>query len=342
VESWANEYSDEEAGAFVNELERRLSEQPAVLASGVTTRMPLALGTNVLSFDIPGVDPPPDANRHALELARVTPGYFDAIGIPLLDGRDFASTDRFGSAPVAVLSEAAASQYWPGESAVGRVLYPGGREDDAITVVGVVGNAKIWSLSEAPKPYLYMPYHQSAYNAFYAVARGSLPPAEMAALVQREARAIDPEIYLAEVQTIEDHLGYIYFLPRMAALLLSLIGILALLLACIGLYGMVSYGVSRRTREMGIRLALGSDRRGVVGLVLRGGLGLVTVGATLGIVASLGLGRLVERFIYGVGGIDPLALLAAPLVLALVALSATYLPARRASRVDPVQALRSE
>jgi len=342
VESWANEYSDEEAGAFVNELERRLAEQPAVLAAGVTTRMPLALGTNVLSFDIPGVDPPSDANRHALELARVTPGYFDAIGIPLLDGRDFASTDRFGSAPVAVLSEAAASQYWPGESAVGRVLYPGGREDDAITVVGVVGNAKIWSLSEAPKPYLYMPYHQSAYNAFYAVARGSLPPAEMAALVQREARAIDPEIYLAEVQTIEDHLGYIYFLPRMAALLLSLIGILALLLACIGLYGMVSYGVSRRTREMGIRLALGSDRRGVVGLVLRGGLGLVAVGATLGIVASLGLGRLVERFIYGVGGIDPLALLAAPLVLALVALSATYLPARRASRVDPVQALRSE
>lgn len=342
VESWANEYTEDEADAFVEELDRRLAGQSAVTASGVTTRMPLALGTNVLSFDIPGVDPPPDANHHRLELARVTPGYFDAIGIDLLDGRDFEASDRLESAPVAILSEAAASRYWPGESAVGRVLYPGGSEDEAITVVGVVGNAKIWSLSEAPKPYLYMPYHQGAYNAFYVVARGNLPAVEMAALVQREARAIDPEIYLAEVQTIEDHLGYIYFLPRMAALLLTLIGVLALVLACIGLYGMVSYGVSRRTREMGIRLALGSDRRGVIGLVLKGGLGLVVVGAGLGIVASLGLGRLLERFVYGVGAIDPLALLAAPLVLAGVALMATYLPARRASRVDPVQALRSE
>jgi len=141
---------------------------------------------------------------------------------------------------------------------------------------------------------------------------------------------------------MDDHLGYIYFLPRMAAALLSFIGWLALVLACIGLYGMVSYGVSQRGREMGIRLALGADRQSVVQLVLKGGLTLVAVGGGVGIVASVGLGQLVERFLLGVGGLDPLALLAAPLVLGAVAITATYVPARRASRVDPVQALRSE
>ena len=128
----------------------------------------------------------------------------------------------------------------------------------------------------------------------------------------------------------------------MAAAMLSLVGGLALLLACIGLYGMVSYGVSRRTREMGIRLALGADRQSVVQLVLRGGLTLVAVGAAVGIALSLGLGQLVERFLLGVGGFDLLALLAAPVVLGVVAVTATYVPARRASRVDPVQALRTE
>lgn len=342
VESWANEYTPEQTQAFVDELEERLAAQSALASFGVTTRMPLALGTNVLGFDIPGVEPPPDQHRHQLELARVTPGYFEAIGIELVDGRDFEPGDRSGSQPVAILSEAAASRYWPGQSAVGRVLYPGGNDEEAITVVGVVGNAKIWSLSEAPKPYLYLPYHQSANGTFYVVARGNVSPAEAAALVQREARAIDPEIYLAEVGTMQDHLGYIYFLPRMAALMLTLVGVLALTLACVGLYGMVSYGVARRTRELGIRQALGADRRGVIGLVLKSGLGLVLIGTALGIAASLGLGRLVERFLYGVGGFDPMALLAAPVVLGAVALLATFVPALRASRVDPVQALRSE
>jgi ABC-type antimicrobial peptide transport system permease subunit len=141
---------------------------------------------------------------------------------------------------------------------------------------------------------------------------------------------------------MDDHLGYIYFLPRMAAVLLSLVGVLALLLACVGLYGMVSYGVSRRTREMGIRLALGADRQSVVGLVLKGGLTMVALGGLVGVAASLGLGRLLERFLFGVGGFDLISILAAPVLLSLVAALATYLPARRASRVDPVRALRTE
>jgi predicted permease len=343
VESWANEYTPEERVAFLDDLKARMGAQPTVTEYGVTARMPLDLGVNILSFDIPGVDPPPEGNHHRLEMAPVTPGYFAAMGIPIVEGRAFEEADQEGSQPVTILSQAAAQRYWPGESAVGRVLLPSSDADQTITVVGVAGNVKIWSLAEPPRPYLYVPMHQGyAHGTFSVVARGNAPPAELAAQVQREARGIDPEIFLSEVGTMDDHLGYIYFLPRMAAVLLSLVGVLALLLACVGLYGMVSYGVSRRTREMGIRLALGADRQNVVGLVLKSGLTMVAVGGLVGVAASLGLGRLLERFLFGVGGFDLISILAAPLLLSLIAAVATYLPARRASRVDPVRALRTE
>jgi len=343
VESVSNGYTTEQRLAFVDEIERRLSAQAAVSEVAITGRMPLALGVRNASFDIPGVEPPPDQTRHVLETTAVTAGYFTVMDVPIVEGRALEPGDREGSQQVAILSQAAAERYWPGESALGRVLYRGGDPEDALVVVGVAGNVKIWSLSEPPRPYLYTPYRQSGgFGTFYVVARGTVPAGELAALVRSEARAIDPEIFLANVGTMDDHLGYIYFLPRMAALLLSVVGLLALVLACVGLYGMVSYSVSRRTREMGIRLALGADRAGVMSLVLKGGLVLVAAGGLVGMALSLGLGRLVERFLYGVGGLDPLSVLAAPLLLTAVAALAAYVPARRASRVDPVRALRSE
>jgi putative ABC transport system permease protein len=343
VESGANEYTTADAAAFIEELERRLGARPAVGSLGITTRMPLDLGVSILSFDIPGVDPPPDQNRHRVEFTSVTPGYFGTMGIRLREGRDFSASDREGAQNVVILSQAAADRYWPGESAVGRVLYRSGETKDPLVVAGVVGNAKIWSLGEAPKPFAYLPFFQGNENtSFFVVATGTAPPAELAALVRDEARAIDPDIFLTSVETMDDHLGYVYFLPRIAAGLLALIGTLALVLACVGLYGMVSYGVSRRTREMGIRLALGAERGSVVGLVLRGGMTLVAAGGLAGLTLSVGLGQLTDRFLIGVTGLDPLALLAAPLLLGGVAAAAAYIPARRAARVDPVRALRSE
>jgi len=343
IESEANEYSAEERVAFVDELGRRLASQATVSDFGFTGRMPLDLGVNNTAFDIPGIDPPPDQSRHVLEMAPITPGYFETMGIPLLEGRAFEGTDRKGAPHVAILSKAAAELYWPDESAIGKTLLPNSDGSDAITVIGVAGNVKIWSLGEAPRPYMYRPYLQGlASRTFFVTAHGNVPPGEIAALIRREARGIDPEIFLTEVGTLEDHLGYVYFLPRMAAVMLSLIGVLALLLACMGLYGMVSYGVARRTREMGIRLALGAEPQSVINMVLKSGLTLVGVGATVGIVASVGLGQVIERFLYGVGALDPIAIVSAPIILSLVGGLATYLPARRASRIDPVQALRSE
>ena len=265
------------------------------------------------------------------------------MGIAILEGRDFDATDDETSQNVIVISRAAAKRWWPGESAVGKVVHPSGDTEDPRVVVGVVGDVKIWSLGEPPRAYVYWPFQQDGANdSFYVTARGNMPPGELAAFIRGEARSIDPEIFLTSVGTMDDHLAYIYFRPRMAAAMLSLVGGLALVLACIGLYGMVGYGVSRGTREMWIRLALGADRQSVVQLVLRGGLALGAVGGAVGIALSLGLGGLVERFLVGVDGVDVLALLAAPVLLGLVAVTATYVPARRASRVDPVQALRTE
>jgi predicted permease len=339
------EFSPEEQATFNEELMRRIRAQPAVQSAAITNRMPLDLGVNNIAFDIPGVEPPPNQNRHVLETARVGSAYFDAMGIELLDGRAFSDADREGAPPVAVLSRAAADRYWPGESAVGKTLLPSTDGSDAITIVGVVGNAKIWSLGEAPFPYLYRPLAQgTAPQTYTVVATGNVPAGELAGLVRSEALAVDTRVFMTEVGTMDDHLGYAYFLPRMAAIVLSLIGLLALALACMGLYGMVSYNVSRRTREMGIRLALGADRQRVVTMVLQRGVVLVGAGAAVGIAGSIALGSVVGSgsFLLGVGALDTPSLLAAPVVLSLVAGLATYLPARRASRVDPVRALRSE
>jgi ABC-type antimicrobial peptide transport system permease subunit len=169
-----------------------------------------------------------------------------------------------------------------------------------------------------------------------------MPARELAQHVREAAKNVDRSIVLSRVGTMADHLGYIFFLPRMAAFLLALVGGLALTLGTVGLYGMVSYAAARRTREMGIRLALGADRSRVIALVVRGGLFVVVVGGVVGMALSLLLGAAVRSFLIGADGSDPLALMAAPAVLGAVALAATYLPARRVGRVDPVQALRTE
>jgi predicted permease len=343
VETEANEYTSNERLAFIDDLGRRIAAQPTIESFAFTARMPLDLGVSNTVFDIPGVEPPPDENRHVLETAAVTPGYLATMGIPLVDGRGFEARDNEDGELVAILSKAAADRYWPGESAIGRILLRNPDGSDALRVIGVAANVKIWSLGEAPRPYMYRPFVQGLSQGGVAVVvTGNAAPADLAATVRAEALAIDPEIFLTAVGTMDDHLGYIFFLPRMAAGMLSLVGVLALILACTGLYGMISYGVSRRTREMGVRLALGADQGGLVQLVLSGGLRIIALGGILGIALSLAIGTFAEQFLVGVSGLDVPALLTAPILLAGIAALATYIPARQASRVDPVRALRSE
>jgi predicted permease len=343
AETWANQYSDEQQRTFVDDVRRRVSQQPGVTGIAATRRLPLDLGTTNVALDIPGVEPPPDANHIVVELTEVSPGYFSVMGIPILEGRGFNSDDGPDDEPVVVISQAMARRYWPGESAVGKVVGLDADPDKQAVVVGVVGNVKIWSLTEGPRPYLYAPIAQrGGYGTIHFVARGALPVRELAGEIRDAAKQVDPAVVLSKVGTMTDHLGYIFFLPRMAALLLSLMGALALILGAVGLYGMVSYAAARRTREMGIRLALGADRAGVVALVVRGGLAVVTIGGVLGIAGALALGGAVRGFLVGVDAQDPVALLAAPVTLGVVAVLATWSPARRVSRADPVAALKSE
>jgi predicted permease len=343
VETWANNYDDEAQRRFVQEIVTRVSSLPGVDGAAATWRLPLDLGNITTRVDAPGVEPPPDADHHSLEYTGVTPGYFEVMGIPILDGRSFTSADGSEDRPVVILSQAAAERFWPGESADGRTVFLGGDMEREHTVVGVVGDVKLWSLTETPRPYFYVPARQhSAYGTYHLVARGRAPAPELAASVRDEARALDPDIVLSDVGTMATHLNYIFFLPRMAALLLSVLGVMALGLAALGLSGMVSYAVARRTREVGIRLALGAERRRVVALVMRGAVVVVVAGGACGLVAAVALGRLADRFLIGVGALDPLALVAAPLALTAVAAVASYVPARRVSRVDPVLALRAD
>ncbi len=344
VEPWVTGMSDEEQDVFAADLQRAVAALPGVTRSGVTTRLPLDLGTTNTSFDVPGVEPPPDQDRHVLEFAAISHGYLKVMGIPILEGRGFTELDgeaEDGSLP-AILSRAAAERFWPGESALGRVMYRDGGTERPMTVVGVADDTKIWSLTEAPRPYLYLPSSQSGFGRFHVVARGARPPQELAGRIREQVRRLRPDVLVSEAETMNDHLAYIYFLPRMAALLISLVGVLALVLACVGLYGMVSYAVARRTREVGIRMALGAERGSVVALVVRGGLTVVAVGGGLGLLVAVGVGSVLERFLIGVAGLDPAALVLAPTALLVLAVLAAWLPARQVSRVDPVEALRSE
>jgi predicted permease len=343
VEAWASDLTPEEQTAFAGELFRRVREMPDVRTAGLTTRLPLDLGVTNRGFTIPGVEPPPDRDRWILELAYVSPGYFETMGIRRVEGRTVEDRDRAGERPVVVVTRAAAERFWPGESAVGRVLHRDGDPEDQLHVVGVVEDARIWSLTEPPRPYLYVPAAQGySWGRYHVVARGDGSPAALAGRIRDAAESLEPRVFVSDVGTMDQHLAFIYFLPRLAALALLLVGGLAVVMACVGLYGMVGYSVARRTREMGIRMALGAERGRVVALVVRKGLLLVAVGGAVGLGLALATGSLVEGFLIGVSGLDPAALLGAPLLLAVLAGVAAWLPARRAAAVDPVEALRSE
>lgn len=320
----------------------RIEALPEVRVAALTTRLPLDLGNWVGFFDVPGVAPPAGRDEHRIEYTSVSAGYLDAMDIDLVEGRGLNEADRADQPSVALVSRALARQFWPGESAVGRTLVPSSDPGRPITVVGVVDDVKIWSLQEAPRPYMYRPYAQAPSTFVNVVVRGNAVPAALARSATEALQQADPDLFVANANSMQDHLGYTFFLPRMGATLIGAVALLALILSAIGLWGLVSYGVARRTREMGIRISLGAGVASVIGLVVRRGLVLAAVGAVLGLGASLIVGRLLEPWLIGVQPVDPLTLIGVPALLMVVVALAALLPARRAGRVDPVQALRSD
>jgi predicted permease len=333
------------SGDFVEPVTRTLRTLETTSGIGgaaVVSRMPLGLGSWVRFYDIPGVAPPAGRDDHRLEYAAISPGYLPVMDIPILAGRGFTNQDDGDAPPVMMVSRALAERLWPGESPVGRTMIPTNDRDNPVTVVGLVDDVAIWTLSEEPRPYIYLPYDQAPSTFVTLIARGTLAPARLQIAVREALRSVDPNLFVPRVTTMAEHMDDTTFLPRMAAILIGSFALLAMALSIIGLYGVVSYGVARRTREMGIRMSLGADQANVIGLVVKGGLSLAVVGVSLGLIAAVAASGLMEQFLVGVTGRDPITLLGVPLLLMMVALVAAFLPARRASRIDPMEALRRE
>lgn len=335
-------YDEEEGRVFYRNLLERTLALPGVRGAALVSHLPL--GGEVRSAHVRLEGQPLAEKEHGPEVDNAVAGvgYFTTLGIPLLRGRAFDEGDTAGAPPVAVVNETLARRFWPGEEPIGKRLARGGEDEPYLEVVGVVGDGKYRTLGEAPRPFLYMPFAQS-YSpdmALVAVSEGN--ERALLAQVRAELEALDPSLPIFHLGTLGEHLSIMLFLPRMGAGLLAAMGLLGLLLASVGLYGVVAYAVSKRTREVGIRMALGAGGGDVLRLVVREGMALVAVGIALGIAAALAGSRVLGSLLYGIGTSDPVTYVTIPLLLAGVAFLANLLPALRATRVDPIRALRYE
>jgi predicted permease len=272
----------------------------------------------------------------------VGPNYFKTMETPLLRGRDFTEADRKGAPGVVVLNETLAATLWPGEDALGKRLSVSGPEGPFLEVVGVARDGKYRSLGENPHSYIYQPLLQSYDPKMTLVVRTRGEPQSVAAAVREQIRELDANLPIADVKTLRDQLNLSLFPSRLAAWILGGFGALALLLAAIGIYGVVSYSVAQRTREIGVRMALGAKEKDVLRLMLGQGLFVIAVGLALGLLLAMASTRVIVSFLYGVGAADPLTFAGVPLLLGFVAVVASYIPARRATKIDPLVALRYE
>src|SRR6185437_2277819 len=276
------------------------------------------------------------------EFRQVTPGYLSAMRIPLLRGRRIGEQDSADSPGVDVVNQAFARRYFPRTDAIGQRLQLMGDQQPAREIIGVVGNITQIALNAPEEPEMYVPYAQFSLSMMNLVVRAAADPTNLTSALQAQASAIDKDVTLSGVKTMDDVLNGSVSQPRFSSQLIGVFAALALLLAAIGLYGVVAYSVSQRINEIGIRMALGATREDVLRLVLRYGAGLTLIGTALGFVASLAATRVLSSMLFEVSANDPQTFLAVSVLLMAVVLGACYIPARRAAKVDPMVALRYE
>lgn len=318
---------------------------PGVTSSGIVRTIPLNGATEGSFIRIPGRAVTSLQDRPVANYNIASPGFFQAAGTPVLSGREFLESDKADSRPVVIVNAAMAKKFWPNENPIGKQVGLGNPTYPLMNIVGVAADVKHISLREDPGPEMYVPYTQKPYpsmSMMYVVLRTKMNPASIAAPAREAIHSVDPDLPIAEVMTLSTIRDNAMAQPRFLMLLLASFGVLALVLACIGMYGVISYSVMQRTSEIGVRMALGAQRGNIFKMVLSQGARLAILGILIGLVAAFGFTRLMESFLYGVPPTDPLTFVGVSLLLALVALLACYLPARRATRVDPLIALRYE
>lgn len=324
--------------AFYREVVERVQSLPGVQSAGAVSRLPLAGGNSDRSFQLPGSD-----QSYQADIRIGTPAYFQTMGIPLVRGRIFSEQDAQSPALVAVVNQALARTVFAGQDPIGKYILNFGPQMDKIQIVGVVGDVRHVGLETAPRPEVYLPFGQGHWPSVFMVVRSKTEdPLALASAAQNVVNSVNKNIPLANVRTMQDVIADSVMRRRFAMMLLSIFAGLAMLLAAIGLYGVMSYSVSQRTREIGVRMALGAQTVDVLRMIVTQGMLLVLVGVGVGLAASIGLTRLMSGLLYGVSATDPLTFVGVAGILALIALAANYLPARRAAKTDPMVALRYE
>ncbi|HEX7118560.1 MAG TPA: ABC transporter permease [Longimicrobiales bacterium] len=337
----------ESRAAFFEALTDRLEALPGVEAATAMTGLPPVREVNANDTEFEGKQPTPEGPAHNVDYYQVVAAdYFEAMRIPILRGRAFDAGDDAAATPVAIINETLAKVFYPGEDPLGQRIRPSGFPT-WFTIVGVAKDVKQGGLSEETGTELYFYYPQIAGVGYgpqtmNVVVRTTRPPLSLAGEVRRTVRALDATLPLAGLKTMEANLAGSVSRPRFLMLLLTIFAAIALSLAAVGTYGLLSYSVAERGREIGIRMALGAEARSVVALVLREGVALAGTGLALGLVGSLALARLLASLLFGVSSADPATYLVAPTVLLTAALAACVIPARRAATVDPMVALREE
>ena len=334
-----NGYDTPRAVALRERALETLRALPGVVAASTATRLPLSPEINMDGIRVPEHHSATDDDT-PIDSVAVGVDYFATVGVPIVAGRAFTEDEVAQQRRVAIINETMARQYWPDGSAVGRLVYSGSYTSKPYEIVGIARDHKVRSVGEDARPYLHVPSGPS--QAVGLVIR-TTTPAETALPMLRDAlRTLEPDIVFTEDVPAQEVADTTVMPTRIGAMALAAFGALALLIAGVGLYGVVAYSVSRRTREVGIRMALGAERVAVLRLILMQGGRLALVGIALGAAASVGVGQLLESLLYGVSGLDAIAYGAAAGVLLLVACAANLIPALAAARVDPVRALRSE
>jgi macrolide transport system ATP-binding/permease protein len=336
-------YDEERTKNFFNRIIERAGGLPGVQASSVARLIPLGDSSNSSGPILKKGETlaPGSAGRNIMNNV-VSPNHFKTLQIPVLAGRDFDERDRKGAQRVIIVNEKMAQMLWPGESAIGKHIFISLNNRDAIEVVGVVKTGKYRALAEDPKPYYYSPMAQRGSGGMTLMVRTSGDPHALVNAVRSEVQAIDRRMPLFAIKTMDEHMTWALWAPNMAATLALAFGVVALLLAAVGLYSLMAYVVSQRTREVGIRMALGAKRADVLRLITSEGMKLAAIGVVIGFGLSLALARVLSSVLIDVSAYDVTTFVLVPLLLAAVAFVACLVPARRAAKVNPLVALRYE
>ena len=330
-------YTEAQDREFYSQLLERVRALPGVSSASLSDDLPLGTSRLVHGVHIDGVNPPPGQDFIAVQVASVAPDFFRTMGIPVLNGREFSSQDAHHGSTAVIINQAMATHFWPGRNPIGQHFKDG---KESVEIVGMVKTGKYRSLSEDPLDFMYRPLGSQSQE--YLVVRTGA--GEEAALggIRSVIQSLDPNVVPMEMESISQYMALPLFAAHTTGVLLAIFGSVALLLATIGLSGVVSYSVSQRTNEIGVRMALGADRLDVVRLILKQGMRLTAIGIACGLALSFAATRLLADLLYGIKPADPLTYVSVSLLLAVIALVSCYVPARRAASIDPMKSLRAE